>query len=102
MKSLLSIALAILMATVVFGCPKTPPETVSVAPEFPAEVAPAAEGEPESPATITPTTPLPAPNVKVEIYLHDPDADPDEGLPPVAESFTDDTGSYLLILPAAE
>ena len=42
MKSLLSIALAILMATVVFGCPKTPPETVSVAPEFPAEVAPAA------------------------------------------------------------
>jgi len=65
-------------------------------------VFPAPEGEPEIPATITPTTPLPAPDVKVEIYLHEPDADSDEGLPPVAESFTDDTGSYLLILPAVD
>jgi len=61
-----------------------------------------AEGDPEHPQTITPTTPLPAPDVKVEIYLHDPEADPDEALPPLAESFTDDTGSYLLILPAVK
>jgi hypothetical protein len=61
-----------------------------------------AEGEPEVPPSITPTTPLPAADVKVEIYLHDPDADPGEPVPPVAEGFTDDSGSYLLILPAAE
>lgn len=61
-----------------------------------------AEEEPEMPSTITPTTPLPAANVKVEIYVHDADADPGETLPPVAEGFTGDAGSYLLILPAVE
>ncbi|MFH1530045.1 MAG: carboxypeptidase-like regulatory domain-containing protein [Pseudomonadota bacterium] len=67
----------------------------------PAKSADAAGGS-GNPPTITPTTPLPAPDVKVEIYLHDPDADPDEALPPLAEGFTDDSGSYLLILPAVE
>ena len=66
------------------------------------EVIPFSEGASDTPPVITPSTPLPAPDVKVEIYLHDPDADPDEALPPVAESFTDDSGSYLLILPAAD
>jgi len=51
---------------------------------------------------VGPEVDIPAPDVKVEIYLHDPEADPDEALPPLAESFTDDTGSYLLILPAVK
>ena len=60
------------------------------------------DGESPSPPTITPTTPLPAPDVKVEIYLHDPDGDQEEALPLVAESFTDDDGHYLLVLPATK
>ena len=67
-----------------------------------AEIAAGADGDSGAPRSITPTTPLLAPDVKVEIYLHDPDAEPEDPLPPVAEGFTDDTGSYLLILPAAE
>jgi len=66
------------------------------------ETAPGADGEPRIPLTITSTTPVPAPDVKVEIYLHDPQADPDEALQPVAEGFTDDAGCYLLVLPASE